>query len=268
MIKLFEQYNEYRQVKEWLDRMEIFNYTINDDLTVDVDNDVIIKNYKLTEIPIQFGKVTGDFRCDDNSITSLKGCPSEVFGNFTCKGNNLTSLEHSPIYVGMEYNCNRNKLITLKGCPDKIIEDFFCMYNELTTLEYGPKEVNGYYGCAHNNLTTLKGIPVCINGDLNCSHNNLVTLEYGPKEMKGDFFFNNNSLISLKHIPKDIDGYVYYADNKTLPKCISKLDKLDKIKILLKYQDEYGVWNSDYSLNMNRYNLLLNDYENGVFNND
>lgn len=40
MIKLFEQFNEYSQVKSWLDEMGIEKYTINDDLTVDVDYDV------------------------------------------------------------------------------------------------------------------------------------------------------------------------------------------------------------------------------------
>jgi len=71
-------------IREWLEQMGIENYTINDDGTVDVDGDVNISNKNLTEIPIQFGKVNGNFWCNNNELTTLKGVPRIVGGIFSC----------------------------------------------------------------------------------------------------------------------------------------------------------------------------------------
>ena len=132
MIKLFKKFNDYRKSKlfntrekvaAWLDSMRIENYTINDDLTVDVDWYVIIANKDLTEIPIQFGKVTRFFDCSKNNLTTLKGCPREVgegYPGFDCSNNNLTSLEYCPMVVTGSFDCSRNKISTLKGCPKDI----------------------------------------------------------------------------------------------------------------------------------------------------
>lgn len=142
MIKLFEQFNEYSQVKTWLDDMGIRNYTINDDLTVDVNGDVDISEKKLTEIPIQFGIIKRDFDCYDNLLTTLKGCPKYVRGSFDCSDNKLTSLEYSPIETNSFY-CSNNRLTNLKGCPNIITEDFSFPQNYITTLKYFPLQVDG-----------------------------------------------------------------------------------------------------------------------------
>ena len=47
----------------WLNRMSIRNYTINSDLTVDVENDVVLRNVMDGYIPIKFGNVSGNFDC-------------------------------------------------------------------------------------------------------------------------------------------------------------------------------------------------------------
>lgn len=120
MIKLFEQYNEYSQVVEWLEEMGIKNFYINDDLTVDVDYYVNLFNRGLTEIPIQFGKVSGFFDCSNNYLISLKGCPMEVGNDFNCACNQLTSLEYTPSEINGDFDFNNNQLSTLKGCPKDI----------------------------------------------------------------------------------------------------------------------------------------------------
>ena len=66
----------------WLDKYDIENYTINDDLTVDVAGNVYLGNSGLATIPIQFGKVGGTFSCYNNQLKSLVGCPREVGGDF------------------------------------------------------------------------------------------------------------------------------------------------------------------------------------------
>ena len=117
---------EILKICKWLSYMKIKNYTINDDFTVDVDGNVYIgfNNYqrsriqkgpqlkRLTEIPIQFGIVTGTFHINDNNLNSLKGCPREVQANFFCSRNeNLKSLEGGPREVHGSYYCT-----SVAGC--------------------------------------------------------------------------------------------------------------------------------------------------------
>ena len=69
------------EIKLWLDSMEIKGYTINKDLTVDVSGNVNLSSQKITSLPVQFGKITGNFYCNNNNkLTSLKGSPIHVGG--------------------------------------------------------------------------------------------------------------------------------------------------------------------------------------------
>lgn len=219
MIKLFEQYNEYSKVREWLDELKIQDYTINDDLSVDVDGHVHIYKAGVKEIPIQFNRVMGDFICDNNGLTTLKGCPIYVQVDFDCSNNELSSLEYAPKIVRGDFSCHNNKLTTLKGCPNQIPDDFYCNDNQLTTLEYCPKQIGGVFYCDDNELTTLK------------------------------------------YFPEYISGEIYIASN-TLPNEI--LNYNGDIRLLIKYQDEYGLWNNDESFNSGRFNILLKDLNNGT----
>ena len=88
---------------------------------------------------IQFGKVSGDFNCSYNKLTTLEGAPQEVGGSFFCNNNQLTSL---------------------KGAPQKVEVDFWCYSNELTSLEGAPQEVGGNFKCHNKELTSLKGAPL------------------------------------------------------------------------------------------------------------
>ena len=87
-------------IKKWLDGFFIENYTINKDLTIDVDSYVDLEGYTEKYLPnyIQFGKVTEYFSCDNcPNLKSLKGCPKEVGGSFNCHGcPKLESLEGCP----------------------------------------------------------------------------------------------------------------------------------------------------------------------------
>ena len=131
MIKLFEQYNEYNQVKEWLDEMKIRNYIINDDLTVDVNDDVDIRGCVLSEIPIQFGRVMGSFYCQNNFLKTLKGSPTYVDGAFNCSNNNLTTLEGCPKYIRRVFNFRENEITSLKGAPNEVQGHFDYYENPL-----------------------------------------------------------------------------------------------------------------------------------------
>ena len=103
--------DEKQFIESWLKRMDISVYTINDDLTVDVDNDVLIANKDLTKLPFKFGKVYGNFYASHNKLTSLKNAPDWVNGNFDVSFNLLTTLLGAPDYVGGNFYYNNNHLI-------------------------------------------------------------------------------------------------------------------------------------------------------------
>ena len=102
----------------WL--MHLHGYKINEDGTIDVEGNATFSMLSLVELPIRFGRVTGDFWCSFNNLTSLEGCPRWVGGNFSCNVNNLTTLQHAPEYVGGNFMCECNKLNTLEHMPGYI----------------------------------------------------------------------------------------------------------------------------------------------------
>jgi hypothetical protein len=102
----------------------ITNYTINPDGSIDVDDDVDLYGFDLTELPLTFNKVTGYFTCSNNRLTSLKGSPRWVGGWFHCYNNQLTSLEFSPDYMGGNFYCEWNKL-TDNYCDTEIGGGFY-----------------------------------------------------------------------------------------------------------------------------------------------
>ena len=182
------------QVKIILDNLEIKNYTINKDLTVDVTGDVIIDHKALKVIPVQFGVVTGNFICSNNELTTLQGGPTKVGGYFNCDNNKLTTLEGGPTEVGESFYCGDNKLTTLQGVPTEVGGGFYCDDNKLTTLEGGPTKVGSSFYCNRNQLTTLQGGPTKVGKNFYCNGNKLTTLEGGPTKVGGDFNFHNNPL--------------------------------------------------------------------------
>ena len=103
-------------------KYDITNYTINPDGSIDVNGDVYI-NFDITEFPLRFNKVYGNFDCGYNNLTTLKGCPKWVGGYFSCVYNKLRDLEYSPDYVGGWFDCYDNQL-TDNLCDSEILGDF------------------------------------------------------------------------------------------------------------------------------------------------
>jgi hypothetical protein len=123
---------------------------------VDVDGDVKLKEkIKVTQLPVSFDRVVGDFDCYNNKLTDLKGAPTSVGGGFYCNNNQLTSLE---------------------GAPDRVGGRFYCGNNKLTGLEGAPKDVGGSFYCNNNKLTSLKGAPTSVGGDFWCDYNKNLSL--------------------------------------------------------------------------------------------
>jgi len=208
------------------------NYTINPDGSIDVDgefdNNVSFdpsrssstklrykpsKKNKLTELPIKFNKVGGNFYCNDNELTTLEGAPKEVGGDFKCNENKLTSLEGGPVSVGGDFICRNNQLTTLQGAPKKVGGDFYCSRNELKSLVGCPEIIHGDFYCRENQITDFKGVPEFFEGLFYCEEN--------PIEEIYRLFIQEDKHITDFSLLYGLDG---------LSKCIKWINEFDVIQ--------------------------------------
>jgi hypothetical protein len=169
--------------------------------------------------------------------TTIKKIAGDFGCDFYCNDNQLTSLEGSPHEVGGSFYCNDNQLTSLEGSPHEVGGSFYCHDNQLTSLEGAPKEVGGDFYCYDNKLTSLKGAPKGVGGYFNCNNNQLTSLQGAPQEVGGDFSCSNNPL------PIEI------------------IKNLNNIKYILKNQEDYSIWNKDGSLNIIRFEMMMEEIE-------
>ena len=186
----------------------IDHYTINDDMTIDVNQDVDLSFISLDEIPLNFNNVNGDFNCRGNDLTSLKGSPVYVTGYYNCYKNNLTSLKYSPRSIGGEFSCSHNKLETLDYCPNYVGRNFQCNNNKLKSLKGIPDKIFSILFCDDNNLTSFKDGPKYINGSLHIGDNNIKSLNFCP-EVNGIIDLRYNKIFEIWNLFNK-DEYIEY----------------------------------------------------------
>ena len=113
-------YTNKQDIKNWLDKYEVKNYTINEDLSVDVDGSVWLYDKNIKEIPVKFNIIKGYFDCRDNQLTSTEFFPTEVCGNFNCYSNNFKNLDNFPKivegWISIDKNPNLENIIGLWNC--------------------------------------------------------------------------------------------------------------------------------------------------------
>lgn len=137
-------------IEEWLKNMDIYDYSLSENLIIDSDSTINLSHIRLSEFPsfIQFGTIRGTFFCNDNNLKSLRGSPRIVHGSFYCKNNSLESLEFGPIHVDQFYFCNGNNLKSLEGSPNFVGGSFECSNNpNLNSLEGIPKHIISHFIC-------------------------------------------------------------------------------------------------------------------------
>ena len=108
-----------KDIKIWLKTYKIRNCTINEDLSVDVDDMVYLREKNLTEIPVKFNIVNGQFNCTFNQLTSTDFFPKEV-NYFRCHDNQFKNLDNYPKVItgwaSIENNPNLENIIGLWNC--------------------------------------------------------------------------------------------------------------------------------------------------------
>jgi hypothetical protein len=191
-----------KPISEWTedDKLEFLDkvcfgrhrWTLNDKGEIDVVGNVYMDTMNLTEIPVKFGRINGDFNCSNNKLTTLKNCPNIVKGSFSCYVNKLINLNYAPFEVDSMFLCQHNKLTSLVGSPNIV----------------------WIFDCSGNDLTSLEGSPTIIDGDFNCKDNMLVSLEGIPKVIKRNFngiFQGNGVILNSTEIKKlsQVGGSVY-----------------------------------------------------------
>ena len=108
-----------KTIEELCEKHGIENYIINDDGSIDVNGGVYIQNSEFTKLPLKFNKVSGDFSCYNNELTSLD---SKTFSKLNklerlwLWQNWLTSIEPST------FNPKPNDDIVDSGFPIKYTE--------------------------------------------------------------------------------------------------------------------------------------------------
>jgi len=180
--------------------LNIENYNITSDGSIDVNGDVNLALLKFNKLPLTFNNVSGNFNCSVNKLTTLEGSPITVGGDFSCSCNQLTSL------IG------------------------------------GPSSVGGNFHCYGNELTSLEGTPHIIGGDINYIHSEIISTYSG-----------------------DIDielGGKFRCIGDELPQLLQ--DNIVHIKLILKYQRHFEIWNADLSLNDENFQELLDEIKDGL----
>jgi len=160
---------------------------------------------------------------------------------------------------------SRKKLIQLPLKFGKVSGHFSCSFNHLTTLVGSPTIIGGDFNCYYNELTSLEGGPHTVVGDFYCSYNNLTTLECSPSIIGGDLKCTNNNITSTYSGDIDIEfaGDLYSGDTfLQLPQLV--IDHMDHIKLILKYQRHFEIWNDDLSLNEENFLNLIAEIEEGL----
>ena len=134
-------------------RDENYTYQKRSDGMLVVSGNIDVARRGITQLPdLSRIVVTGNFYCQNNHLTSLKGAPAEVLGGFWCNDNQLESLEFSPKGVTGQYVCLSNRLTSLAHAPAEIAGEFCCGNNPLTSLEGAPQK----FSALHSDLGKFK----------------------------------------------------------------------------------------------------------------
>ena len=125
----------------------------------------------------------------------------------------------------------------------------------LVVILTGPNYVGNDYNCSDNQLVSLKGAPKRVK-NFDCSHNKLETMEYIPIAINGYLDCYNNKLKNLLSLKSNISKFIT-LDGNPLPEEILKNRHLNME--IVKWQNDYLIWNKDGTLNKENFKELL-DY--------
>ncbi len=185
-LKKFKLFESVEDIDAICRKYNIKNYTINEDKSIDVNENVNLYNMGLYKLPLKFRNVSGYFACASNKLTYLNGCPQSVGNSFNCGNNWLKNLKGCPEHISGDFDCSNNRLVDFEGCPKNVDGDFYCSDNKLTSLEGCPNINNGYLLCDNNKIRSFEGFPEYIGRNFMCIGN--------PIQEIWKLFFDNDKI--------------------------------------------------------------------------
>lgn len=242
----FKKFNESSREREnelsdeakiFIDIIQLHNYVVNEDGSIDVDGDVVIGSIRLPrngsdfefltglkKLPVKFGLVTGAFMIDfqptighrnkPNDLTTLEGCPESCETLILRNLKGVTNLKGAPKRVTQEMEITSCNLTSLEGFPEEC-DGCSITFSELqiTSLEGLPEEVRSLF-VTYTPIKTLRGCPKIIQGEFEFDNTDLTSLEGGPDQVGGLFSCYNSKLENLKGMPKSIGDSVDVRGNQ------------------------------------------------------
>lgn len=257
------------EVRKIIDRYRIKmdSFIINNDGTVDVNGSVVITRTNLTHLPLHFNRVSGQFNCSNNKLTTLKGAPNFIGRSFDCSNNNLCSLKYVPKKVGGDFLCFENSLKSLNGIQKIIYAGLFCFDNKLKTLEGGPVEVYNDFNVEYNNLVNLIGSPVKVGGYffargnifenlLGCSRFIGQTLYLGVSTKSLNIGKHDCILKSIRFEFVEESGFPFL-----IPMIIYKNQK--NLRLIMKYHEMLDLWDDKGELIIQNFEDMILEIKEG-----
>lgn len=125
VLSKYELFVEKRKIKFMCDKFALSNYTINDDLTVDVDRSVWMQSKYddmglIIKLPFKFGTVNGLFDVSKTNIYNFENFPNLIKGTLLINNTKITSLEGMPKIEnlgGVDLNIKDCKIKDLSPVP-------------------------------------------------------------------------------------------------------------------------------------------------------
>lgn len=249
--------------------ISIDTFTLDEFGKLNVTGNVKICDTKLKKLPLKFGKVSGDFHCHLNKLTTLKYAPQTVGGDFNCSNNKLKSLKYAPKEVGGDFFCQENELEKLNGAPAIINGNFNCFINNLTSLKNGPIEVKKSYYAYCNHLISLEGSPRGVGKSFHVGDNYLIDLSGLPLAIGEILSFDNTiSSISTGQTNCNVKRVeiqqqdVGVDETKTLPKIL--VEHQNSLHTVFKYQSYLDIYNEDNSFNIENFYCIIQEIQDGL----
>jgi len=138
-------------------------YSVRPDEVIDVDGSVDLREMGIQKLPVRFGKVTGNFFCASDDLTTCDGMPEEVGKDCLLDYNELASFVGVPHRVGQTFTCNGNPVTTLEGLPEFV--GLHMYMNELPNI----KSLQGFHKIVKNIGTSNDGMFECLNTPIESS---------------------------------------------------------------------------------------------------
>lgn len=137
------------EIEQWLKEKHIQDYSLNNDLSVNVHHGLSFNPFELKEgLPFAFHEIDGNLMIANNNLFDMRNFPRIVHGNVDVFGCDLYSL---------------------KGCPEIIHGNLIIGGNLIRSFQYIAKHIDGDIQAYDNALEAIDYLPDYFGGLLKIS---------------------------------------------------------------------------------------------------